>query len=81
MLATMTSKGQVTIPKEIRDRLNLHANDRVDFIYEEGRALLVPVKTLKDLRGAVPSRPGADPAAERAAAKAAVARRQTEESA
>lgn len=31
MLASMTSKGQVTVPKDIRDRLKLKAGDRVDF--------------------------------------------------
>ena len=30
--ATMTSKGQITIPKVIRDRLQLTAGEKVDFI-------------------------------------------------
>jgi AbrB family looped-hinge helix DNA binding protein len=29
--ATVTSKGQVTLPKEIRDHLGLHQGDRVEF--------------------------------------------------
>jgi AbrB family looped-hinge helix DNA binding protein len=55
MLATVTTKGQVTIPKNIRDRLNIRPNDRVDFVIEGDRAVLVPVKTLNELRGAVPA--------------------------
>jgi antitoxin PrlF len=30
--ATMTSKGQLTVPAEVRERLGLHAGSRVDFV-------------------------------------------------
>lgn len=75
MIATVTTKGRVTIPKNIRDRLRIKANDRVDFAVEDGRAVLVPVRTLKDLRGAVPAKDGASSVRERRAAKDAVGRR------
>lgn len=75
----VTSKGQVTIPKNIRDLLDLHTNDRVEFVREGNRVLLVPVKTLKDLRGVVPSKGKGIFSVERNRAKAAVARRVREE--
>ena len=79
MLSTVTSKGQVTIPKEIRDLLHIRSNDKVDFVLDGERVLLVPVKTLLDLRGAVPTGGKDDFSKERARAKAAVAKRVREE--
>ena len=39
--ATVTSKGQVTIPKDVRDRLGLRQGDRVEFeVREDGTVLL-----------------------------------------
>jgi len=53
VLAALTSKGQVTIPKEIRDSLQLHAGDKVEFVITESReALLKPVtKKVDDVFG------------------------------
>lgn len=34
--ATLTSKGQVTIPKKIRDKLNLKPGDKINFDIETG---------------------------------------------
>ncbi len=79
MLSTVTSKGQVTIPKELRDLLHIHANDKVDFVLDGERVVLMPVKTLLDLRGAVKTAGKGDFSQERARAKAAVAKRVREE--
>ncbi len=41
MTVTVTSKGQVTIPKQVRDRLGINPGSKVDFeVAEDGRAFL-----------------------------------------
>ena len=52
-IATMTTKGQITIPKEIRDALRLKPGDRVDFVLgKDGSALLRPAtRSILDLCG------------------------------
>ena len=54
-LARITSKGQVTIPKEIREKLNLSKGSKIAFIEEGGRvfieneALLTYVRAQKEI--------------------------------
>jgi antitoxin PrlF len=36
----LTSKGQITIPQEIRRRLGLHEGDRVEFVAEDRRTIV-----------------------------------------
>jgi len=58
MDATLTSKGQLTIPKPIRDQLRLHAGDRLEFfIQESGHVEMVPKRSpMTELKGmAAPS--------------------------
>ena len=56
MISTITSKGQITIPKAIRDSMKLFPKDKVDFILDGDRVILHPVKTLKDFRGCISSK-------------------------
>lgn len=51
--ATLTSKGQVTIPKAVRERLELKAGDRIDFIVSEaGEAVIRRVsRSAKEIEG------------------------------
>jgi AbrB family looped-hinge helix DNA binding protein len=40
--STISSKGQITVPQEIRQYLGLKPGDRVEFITEEGRTFIRP---------------------------------------
>lgn len=61
-IATVTSKGQVTIPKMVRDKLRLHAGDKLEFIItQNGDTLLRPVtKKVDDIFGRL-HKPGRKP--------------------
>jgi AbrB family looped-hinge helix DNA binding protein len=48
-LATITSKGQVTIPKDIRESLKLHAGDKIEILVTaNGEAIIRPVSKKVD---------------------------------
>ena len=40
--STISSKGQITVPREIRKRMGLRTGDRVEFAIEDGKAVLRP---------------------------------------
>ena len=44
--AKITSKGQITIPIEIRNTLNLNSGDKVAFLEKEGEYVMVNVSHL-----------------------------------
>lgn len=59
--ATVTSKGQITIPLAVRQRLNLEVGDRVEFVElpEGGFALKPAIDDISALKGLLkkPSKP------------------------
>jgi antitoxin PrlF len=54
--ATLTTKGQITLPKQVRDTLGLEIGDQIDFVMQpDGRYAVVPVKSsIKSLKGCIP---------------------------
>ncbi len=57
--AKVTSKGQITIPKKIREKLNISPGDRINFVEEEdGKIKIYPQKkSIERLKGIL-YRPG-----------------------
>ena len=54
MYARVTSKGQVTIPREVRKTLNLEKGSLVSFIVRGDRAEIVPIEDdVMALKGSV----------------------------
>ena len=55
--ATLTSKGQITLPKAVLDRLHVGSGDQVDFVLgADGRFDLIPVKAnIRSLKNCVPA--------------------------
>ena len=51
--ATLTTKGQITIPKSVRDVLHLHSGDKIAFeLHGDDEAILKPLtKSIDDVFG------------------------------
>jgi AbrB family looped-hinge helix DNA binding protein len=55
MEATLSSKNQATIPKQVREHLNLKAGDRFKFFLQpDGRVVILPRIQISKLKGSVP---------------------------
>lgn len=53
LASKVTSKGQITIPKDVRDALGIEEGDEVVFRLEPHRAILAKTPHLLDLAGVV----------------------------
>ena len=49
--STITSKGQTTFPKAVREALSVSSGDRVRYIIGDGEVRIVPVRPLRELFG------------------------------
>ena len=56
--AKITSKGQITIPQEVREAMGVSAGNRIDFVrMDDGKFLMIPVTgSIKALKGIIPLR-------------------------
>lgn len=56
MFAKVSSKGQITLPAEVRKQLNIHPGVRVQFVIEKDSVRILLVEGgIETLRGAVPA--------------------------
>lgn len=55
-LTSMTSKGQVTIPKDVRDRMGLRPFDKIEVVIEDGETKLRKAyPSLDEVAGSIPA--------------------------
>jgi antitoxin PrlF len=54
MEAKLSSKGQATIPKAVRERLQIRPGDRFKFFFHPDGVIILPRIPTKRLRGSVP---------------------------
>ncbi len=69
-LATVSSKGQITLPAKIRAILGIRSKDKVQFIIRDNEIIIKPLRSFRELRGTIRPKKG-EP---RKVARAAVAR-------
>jgi AbrB family looped-hinge helix DNA binding protein len=50
-VVTVSSKYQVVIPQEVREKMNLKPGQKIIVIEKDGVVHLIPEKPLKELRG------------------------------
>ncbi len=49
----ITSKGQTTLPKAVREALSVESGDRVRYIIQDGEVRIIPVRPIARLFGAL----------------------------
>jgi AbrB family looped-hinge helix DNA binding protein len=52
--STITTKGQTTLPKAVREALSLEAGDRVRYVVLDGEVRIRKVRPINRLYGALP---------------------------
>ena len=76
MEATLSSKGQATIPKAVRDRLHIKSGDRFKFFFHPDGVIILPKIPTARLKGMIPkpAQPVSREEIDRAIAKGATER-------
>ena len=57
-LASVSSKGQVTLPAKIRKDLGIRSKDKVQFLIRDNEIIIRPLRSIRDLRGSIAPKKG-----------------------
>lgn len=52
-ISTLTQKGQVAIPKEIRDHFKLKASDKIRFSIKDAQIIAEPIPSIEQMYGSI----------------------------
>ena len=56
--ATISSKGQITLPSNIRNKLDIKPKDKVEIVIRGDEIILKSVPSFRKLRGSIPGKKG-----------------------
>jgi AbrB family looped-hinge helix DNA binding protein len=56
--ATVSSKGQVTLPAKLREKLGIRSKDKVQFLLRENEIVIKPLRSFRELRGTISPKKG-----------------------
>lgn len=57
-LSTVSSKGQITLPAQIRASLGINSKDKIQILLRDNEIVLKPMKSFRELRGTIPFKKG-----------------------
>ncbi len=57
-LATVSSKGQITLPAKLRAKLGINSKDKVQFIIRDDEIIIKPLRSFRELRGTIAVKKG-----------------------
>lgn len=56
--ATVSSKGQITLPAKIRMKFDIRSKDKVQFVVRNNEIVIKPLRSFRELRGTIAHRKG-----------------------
>ena len=57
-LATVSSKGQITLPSKIRAELGIQSKDKVRIFIRDEELIVKPLRSFRELRGSISAKKG-----------------------